>query len=392
MDNKGNEDKDEKPRFDIVNPSASNSLRELAVHQLGQYVDNAAIGRIVQAAQEIELSRRRILSEHTAIGSRMFQIYHAILTSVQKRFGAGERAQSEADDLLYSFAAKALRISRGSAIKYLQAFHHFSDNADAITFLNLGELTILKRADITEEEIQRFIDARKADETYSRKDIIPYIEWSRKTHQELNSVMATLQAAEDQLNESLERQRDLEAQMRAMREQANVSDAQKLAQKEQLDRSTAALNSQANTVESLQVLVQRLTTEKTALQKTLAESKIREVVREVRVEVVPPEYKDVAEAVIEANRQLDEAKAQLREAQQHLGDINVQIQAHESQAADSRSTALRIDGLCADLDDALSKLRATIKSIKKKEHGAALLSLRRRVESFHNELIGLTGA
>lgn len=173
MDNKGNEDKDEKPRFDIVNPSASNSLRELAVHQLGQYVDNAAIGRIVQAAQEIELSRRRILSEHTAIGSRMFQIYHAILTSVQKRFGAGERAQSEADALLYSFAAKALRISRGSAIKYLQAFHHFSDNADAITFLNLGELTILKRADITEEEIQRFIDARKADETYSRKDIIP---------------------------------------------------------------------------------------------------------------------------------------------------------------------------------------------------------------------------
>jgi len=138
--------------------------------------------------------------------------------------------------------------------------------------------------------------------------------------------------------------------------------------------------------------VQRLTTEKTALQKTLAESKIREVVREVRVEVVPPEYKDVAEAVIEANRQLDEAKAQLREAQQHLGDINVQIQAHESQAADSRSTALRIDGLCADLDDSLSKLRATIKSIKKKEHGAALLSLRRRVESFHNELIGLTGA
>lgn len=392
MENKGNEDKDDKPRFDIVNPGASNSLRELAVHQLGQYVDNAAIGRIVQAAQEIEISRRRILSEHTAIGSRMFQIYHAILTSVQKRFGAGERAQSEADALLYSFAAKALRISRGSAIKYLQAFHHFSDNADAITFLNLGELTILKRADITEEEIQRFIDARKSDETYSRKDIIPYIEWSRKTHQELNSVMATLQAAEDQLNESLERQRDLETQMRAMREQANVSDAQKLAQKEQLDRSTAALSSQANTVESLQVLVSRLTTEKTALQKTLAESKIREVVREVRVEVVPPEYKNVADAVIEANRQLDEAKAQLREAQQHLGDLNVQIQSHESQAADSRSTALRIDGLCADLDDALSKLRATINSIKKKEHGAALLSLRRRVESFHNELIGLTGA
>lgn len=392
MESKGNEDKKDNPRFDIVNPGASNSLRELAVHQLGQYVDNAAISRIVQAAQEIETSRRRILSEHAAIGSRMFQIYYAILTSVQKRLGAGERAQSEADTLLYSFAAKALRISRGSAIKYLQAFHHFSDNADAITFLNLGELTILKRSDITDEEIQRFIDARKSDETYSRKDIIPYIEWSRKTHQELNSVMATLQAAEDQLNESLERQRDLEAQMRIMREQANLSEAQKLAQKEQLDRSTAALSSQANAVESLQVLVSRLTAEKTALQKTLAESKIREVVREVRVEVVPSEYKNIAEAVLDANRQLEEAKAQLRETQQHLGDLNVQIQAHESQVADSRSTALRIDGLCADLDDALNKFRATIKSIKKKEHGAALLSLRRRVESFQNELIGLTGA
>ena len=88
----------------------------------------------------------------------------------------------------------------------------------------------------------------------------------------------------------------------------------------------------------------------------------------------------------------EEESRLILETQQHLGDINVQIQAHESQAADSRSTALRIDGLCADLDDALSKLRATINSIKKKEHGAALLSLRRRVESFHNELIGLTGA
>jgi hypothetical protein len=391
MTKKENED-DKAAKFDLVNPTTSNSMREMAVHELGQYVDSAAIGRIVQAAQEIELSRRRILSEHTAIGSRMFQIYHAILTSVQKRFGSEERAQSEADALLYAFASKALRISRGSAIKYLQAFHHFSDNADAITFLNLGELTILKRADITEEEVQRFIDARKGDEQYSRKDILPYIEWSRKTHQELNSVMATLQAAEDQLNESLERQRDLEAQMRAMREQANLSDAQKLSQKEQLDRSTAALSSQANTVESLQVLVSRLTSEKTALQRSLAESKIREVVREVRVEVVPPEYKDVADAVIEANRQLDEAKAQLREAQQHLGDLNIQIQGHESKVADSRNTALRIDGLCADVDEALSKLRATIKSIKKKEHGAALLSLRRTVETFHNELIGLTGA
>ena len=83
MDNKGNEDKDEKPRFDIVNPSASNSLRELAVHQLGQYVDNAAIGRIVQAAQEIELSRRRILSEHTAIGSRMFHRHGTGLSSTK---------------------------------------------------------------------------------------------------------------------------------------------------------------------------------------------------------------------------------------------------------------------------------------------------------------------
>ncbi|RZT35398.1 hypothetical protein [Cupriavidus agavae] len=389
MTKKGNED--DKAKFDLVQPSASGSLRELAVRELGEFIDSAAIGRIVQAAQEIELSRRRILSEHTAIGSRIFQIYHTILTCCQKRFGE-ERAQGEADRLLYAFASRVLHISRGSAVKYLQAFHHFSDNADAITFLNLGELTILKRADITEDEIHRFIEARKADETYSRKDILPYIEWSRKTHQELNSVMATLQAAEDQLNESLERQRDLEAQMKAMREQANASDAQKMAQKEQLDRSTAALSSQANTVESLQVLVSRLTVEKNALQKSLAESKIREVVREVKVDVIPPEYKSVADAVIDANRQLDEAKAQLREAQQQLGELNVQIQGHESKAADSRSTSLRIDGLCADLDDALNKLRATIKSIKKKEHGPALLSLRRTVETFHNELIGLTGA
>nr|WP_315597957.1 hypothetical protein [uncultured Cupriavidus sp.] len=386
MTKKGKDE--DKVQFDLVNPSTSTSLREMAVHELGQYVDTAAIGRIVQAAHEIELSRKRILSEHTAIGSRMFQIYHVILTSVQKRLGDTERATREADAMLYAFASKALRISRGSAIKYLQAFHHFSDNADAITFLNLGELTILKRSDITDDEIQRFIDARKADESYSRKDILPYIEWSRKTHQELNTVMATLQAAEDQLNESLERQRDLEAQMRTMREQVNSADAQNLAQKDQLDRSTAALSSQANTVESLQLAVTRLTNDKNALQKSLAESKIREVVKEVPVEVVPPEYKDLTDAT----RQLETTNAQLRDAQQRLNELHTEIEGHETKAADTRNVALRIEGLRADVDEALSKLRNTIKSIKKREHGAALQSLRRTIETFHNELIGLTGA
>ncbi|WP_354676598.1 hypothetical protein [Cupriavidus plantarum] len=384
--------KDDDVRFDLVNPSESNSLRELAVHSLGEYVDSAAIGRIVQAAHEIELSRKRILAEHTTIGSRMFQIYHVILTSVQKRIGDSPRANKEAEAMLYTFASKALRISRGSAIKYLQAFHHFSDNNDAITFLNLGELTILKRSDITGDEIQRFIDARKNDESYSRKDILPYIEWSRRMHQELNTVMATLQAAEDQLNESLERQRDLESQMRLMREQMSSSDALNHAQKEQLDRSTAALNSQANTVESLQVLVTRLTNEKGVLQRSLAESKIREVVKEVPVAVVPPEYKDVAEAVVDANRQLDETNARLRDAQQELEKVNMAIDSSKAKEADSRNVVLRIDGLRADLDEALTKLRTTVTSIRQKEHGPALLSLRRTVETLHNELIGLTGA
>ncbi|MFJ4291251.1 hypothetical protein ACIP1U_15925 [Cupriavidus sp. NPDC089707] len=382
---------EEKREFNLVDPKPP-ALRELAIQQLGHYVDAGAIGRIVQAAQEIELSRKRILSEHTAIGSRLFQIYHVILTCVQKRLGDTPRARQEADDNLYNFAVRALRISRASAVKYLQAFHHFSENNDALTFLNLGELTILKRSDITPEEVQRFIDARKDDEPYSRKEIVPYIEWSRRTHQELNHVMATLEAAEEQLNESLERQRDLEAQMRHMREQVNSSDAQYAAQKEQLDRTSAALSSQTGAVDSLQHSIQRLTDERQALQKALAESKIREVVKEVKVEVIPPEYKTIADAVIDGSSKLEALNAQIKDAELRLSAFTNEVEHHQAKSVDARNLSLRIDGLKADLDDALAKFRGAVKAIKVKEHAPALVSLRRTVEAFHNELIAITGA
>ncbi|QBY56351.1 hypothetical protein [Cupriavidus oxalaticus] len=383
---------EESREFNLVDPKSPNAMRELVTQQLGHFIDAGAIGRIVQAAQEIELSRKRILAEHTAIGSRLFQIYHSILTCVQKRLGDTPRARQEADDSLYALAVRGMRISRASVIKYLQAFHHFSENHDALTFLNLGELTILKRSDITNDEVQRFIDARKNDESYSRKEILPYIEWTRRTHQDLNHVMATLEAAEEQLNESLERQRDLEAQMRHMREQMNSADALNAAQKEQLDRTSGALTSQQHAMDSLQLSIKRLNDERQALQKALAESKIREVVREVKVEVVPVEYKNLADAVIGESSKLDATKAQVKDAERRLAEVNAELEQHEAKEADSRSLALRIDGLKADLDDALAKLRSSVKAIKAKEHGAALLSLRRSAEAFHNELVAITGA
>lgn len=112
----------------------------------------------------------------------------------------------------------------------------------------------------------------------------------------------------------------------------------------------------------------------------------------MKVEVVPAEYKDLSDAVIGESSKLDATKAQVKEAERRLAEVNAELEQHEAKEADSRSLALRIDGLKADLDDALAKLRSSVKAIKVKEHGAALLSLRRSAEAFHNELIAITGA
>lgn len=381
--------KNDGKKFEVLKPQNGTALRDVANEQFGGLVDNNAIGRIVQAAQEIEVARKRILNEHATIGSRLGQIYQTILAAVQKQLGDTPQADDRASTLLYAFASRALHISRGSAIKYLQAYNRFADNAEALTYLNLSELTVLKRADISDAEVQRFIDARKSDEKYSRSEIIPFIEWSRRTHQDLNSVMANLESAEEQLNESLERQRDLEVQIRHLEEEVGKADSRNVSQKDQFDRAAAALASQANTVESLQMSVDRMSKERAALQKALSESKIREVVKEVQIEVLPPELESLSAAIVDATKTLDDRNSKIAEAEARLQALNHELVRSEDKEAENRGVTLRLDGLKADLDDALTKLRGATTNVRL-EHRAALISLLRSAQAFCNELLPLT--
>ncbi|WP_454734067.1 MULTISPECIES: hypothetical protein [Cupriavidus] len=248
---------------------------------------------------------------------------------------------------------------------------------EAIEFLNLGELTILKRSDISEEEVQLLVNAKKRHESFSRDEILPFIERYRAASDEVNTLMAALESAKEQLSNGLAQKTELELEIKYLRERATSADTKESEHREALAAAQAALDSQSHTVQSQRVSIDRLRLEKEGAEKAIAEMRVREVVREVKVEVVPSGYKSVSDAIDTARRELAETENQLNVKKQQLNSIASELLDRETTAAEKGRIEIRLAGLKADIDEATMKVRsATGLGTFSREHQPHIASIR----------------
>ncbi|WP_059414487.1 hypothetical protein [Cupriavidus basilensis] len=358
-------------------PRREISILELTRLLLGSEVDSASIGRIVHAAEQISQARDRIRTEYMIIGSHLADIHQTLYIAINKRLDNPTKARAQASRLLNDYASRSLQISKHTAIQYLQVYQRFVNSNEAIEFLNLGELTILKRSDISEEEVQLLVNAKKRHESFSRDEILPFIERYRAASDEVNTLMAALESAKEQLSNGLAQKTELELEIKYLRERATSADTKESEHREALAAAQAALDSQSHTVQSQRVSIDRLRLEKEGAEKAIAEMRVREVVREVKVEVVPSGYKSVSDAIDTARRELAETENQLNVKKQQLNSIASELLDRETTAAEKGRIEIRLAGLKADIDEATMKVRsATGLGTFSREHQPHIASIR----------------
>lgn len=378
--------------FDLTPPRRTLSLLDSAREQLSPFIDQAAIGRIVQAAEEIAVSRDRILAEHMVIGSRLADIHQILITAIRKRNDNLHQVSNQASTLLYEFARHTLQIGRGTAKKYLSVYLRFVNNADAITFLNLGELSILKRHDITTNEVALIVDAKREGQRFSRDEMIPFIERYRAAAEEIDTLEAQLESAQEELTAGLAAKTELELEIKYLREQATTAGSKESQQRESINKIQAALASQSSTVESLQMAVQRSESERASLQQRLADMKVREVIKEVTVEVLPAGLASVAEALAETSARLEKTQAELADSEARLASVNTELLEREETTDDKRRLEIRVAGLKADLEDIVAKFRSSKTIGDLRNHRGTLTGLKETLMNFYNELSTVTEA
>ncbi|SPK77432.1 conserved protein of unknown function (plasmid) [Cupriavidus taiwanensis] len=358
----------------------SMSIFQLTRALLATELDSAAIGRIVHAAEQIAQSRERIRTEYMIIGSYLADIHQTIYISINKRLDNPAKAKMQAAQLLNDFACRALQISKSTVTQYLQVYQRFVNSSEAVEFLNLGELTILKRSDISESEVKLLVDAKKRKEPFSRDEIIPFIERYRAANDEINTLMAQLETAKEQLAAGTAQKTELELEIKYLRERSSTADQKEAEHRDALAAAQLALDSQSNSVHALQLAVERFGREKAELEKRIAEMRVREVVKEI--EVVPKEYKSISDAITEASKKLAETNAELAKSEQRLAAVKGDILDNEDGALKGRQLENRLAGIKADIESVCDKFRTICTTGAVAKHRGDLLSLRDAARHF----------
>ncbi|WP_211957696.1 hypothetical protein, partial [Cupriavidus numazuensis] len=347
--------KDEKNRLPATSePNATLSILQLTRLLLSSEIDSAAIGRIVHAAEQIAQSRERIRTEYMIIGSYLADIHQTIYISLNKRLENEAKAKAQSSMLLNEFAARTLQISKHTVVQYLQVYQRFVNSSEAVEFLNLGELTILKRSDISDQEVQLIVDARRRQEPFTREEIIPFIERYRATTEEVNTLLAQLETAKEQLAAGTAKRTELERDIRYLRERNSAADQKEAEHRSALAAAQLALDSQSNTVNSLQFAIQRMNTEKADLERKLSEMSVRPIIKEVEV---PSKDPRIALEQAEAERKLASTKSELEQSQRLLNAVKSELLEREGPVHDNRQLENRLSGIKADIDAILEKFR-----------------------------------
>ncbi|GLC91949.1 hypothetical protein Tamer19_13570 [Cupriavidus sp. TA19] len=387
---------DKKNKFELTESPRQPSILDLAREQLTPYFDQTAIARIVQAGEEIAIARERIFSEHVMIGSRLTQIQHIMCTSLTAHRADPAKAANEARTLLYRFAEHSLKIPKWSAKRYVQIYERFMHNNDALTFLNVGELNTLKRQDITADEVALVIKAKKANESFSRSEILPFIDRYRALVAEMDTLETQLAGTEEELSASMAQQDQYQFELKYLKEQIAAAGRSTEAQEAALIEAQTALASQSANVDALQTAIQKVNREKADLQSQLADIKIRVEVKEVPV--VPEGYASLTQAIADAQAKLQQVASEIQASEEKLASMQAAIAANETSVHSptarhaDRSISLRLDGLLADFDSLREKFQSCRQARELHDHRSTLSSLAASVAIFHQELLAAAKA
>lgn len=269
--------------------------------------------------------------------------------SLTRTLGDETVARKRGSAMLSSYASTVLRMTDSRVALYINIYRKFANNSRAITNLTLGEMKILARKDITDDEVDKVIEHKLKTDSFKREDIRPIIEKLRKTEEDLTNTGLQLQVTQEELNENLNNNRDLEAQIRTLAAQLTVSQEEVANRQRAMDEAQLQVTRSSSTVSTLQQEIDRLTRERNALAARAESGQPAAVKETVEVHVLPPGLQTLDDALQEANRRLEAANEDVKRKQDELDRLNLEIAQQQddiNSSADARAKMITLVLAC----------------------------------------------
>lgn len=321
-------------------------------------LDESSIGRIAQATEEIWQSQNRVVAEFIAIGARLVHIDGIIMGSLRRTLSDEKMARKRGSALLSSYATTVLRMTDSRVALYTNVYRKFANNSLAITNLTLGEMAILARKDITDDEVETVIEHKLQTDSFKREDIRSIIEKLRKTEEDLTNTSLQLQVTQEELNDNLNSNRDLEAQIRTLAAQLTASQEELANRQRSMDEAQLQVTRSSSTVSTLQQEIDRITRERNALA-ARAESVQPAAAKEtVEVEVLPPGLKSLDDALQQANLRLEAANDDLKRKREELEQLDHAITQQQAEINSSAEARQKMITLLTDIESVAHKYQS----------------------------------
>lgn len=321
-------------------------------------LDDSSIGRIAQATEEIWQSQNRVVAEFIAIGARLVHIDGIIMGSLTRTLGDEKMARKRGSAMLSSYAATVLRMTDSRVALYTNVYRKFANNSFAITNLTLGEMAILARKDITDDEVEKVIEHKLKTDSFKREDIRPIIEKLRKTEEDLTNTSLQLQVTQEELNENLNNNRDLEAQIRTLAAQLTASQDELTNRQRAMDEAQLQVTVSSSTVSTLQQEIDRITRERNALAAKAESGQPAAAKETVEVPVLPAGLKTLDDALQEANRRLEAANDDLNRKRDELAQLDSEISKQQASINSSAEARQKMVTLLADIESVAHKYQS----------------------------------
>jgi hypothetical protein len=320
--------------FSIGEESGQTTLdrtREL----MSTVVDDDVVNQIAQAIEEIHVSVLRIKAEHVAIGSRFDQIYQVLLANTRNQYASAQAAHNAAIGFVNRVAQSEFDLQRSSAYLYIRAYRKFAGNADAIHLLNISEMGLLLKKDITDDMIEQMIDAKRTNPDLSRKEFDELLKMLRKAQDQIHAAHIQTEAAQEELARSEAALANEQIEARSVRAQLAQEKAAREADHAALSSLELELNTRSAAVNKMDMTLTAQAKEIHGLQTQLHEVRVR---TDSPAATSAPARDVLEAAVTEKRSELVSLTGQLERARQELEAMN-------AQAAQKRATIAEDDAI-----------------------------------------------
>lgn len=294
--------------------------------------------RLCESIRNVQRTREKIERLLLEMGADLQHINDCSMESAVAEFGDTRGARLRGWDKFNEIAQEQLGLHPNQAKLYLGLYRRFLSHNGALSKLNIGELMVLRSTDYTDEEITAVIEYKENDPTYRRKNIRDYVEQLRKKHEQVLDVTARLETATSELANTVQDNADKDIEIRRLNEQVAKLTGERDADREALShvREELTRHNHAHSMQNMRI--QDLERETRELQERVAHARANAKTETVEVQVIPPGYATLDEALAAKNSELESARQALAEIAERRASAEQEF-AERTDALDRRTKA-----------------------------------------------------